>query len=133
MDFTRKTFTVEAASAKSGEARFIPLNSEVLGVLAAWRNQLGEPKSAEHVFTSPKGGALANCQTSWENLRKAAEITDFRFHDLRHTFAARMVQNGVGVDRVQKLLGHSTMEMTSRYAHLRDDDLRAAVEKLAAA
>lgn len=133
VDLQRKTLVVEAASAKSGESRFIPLNTELAAVLERWLAQAGAPKANDFVFPGANGGKLTNCQTSWDNVRTAAGLVDFRLHDLRHTFASWLVQEGVGLDRVQKLMGHSTMEMTLRYSHLRDADLRDAVEKLAAA
>jgi hypothetical protein len=63
---------------------------------------------------------------------KRAGIADFRWHDLRHTFASRLVQRGVPLYTVQRLLGHQSISMTERYAHLAPDDLLAAVTKLCA-
>ena len=57
-------------------------------------------------------------------------ISDFKFHDLRHTFASQLVRNGVDLYVVQRLLGHATPEMTQRYAHLKADVLKEAIEKI---
>ena len=61
---------------------------------------------------------------------KKAEITDFRFHDLRHTFATRLAQAGVDLYKISKLLGHKNIRTTQRYAHHCPDSLRDGVEIL---
>ncbi len=61
---------------------------------------------------------------------KKAEIKDFRFHDLRHCFATKLIQSGVDLYKVQLLLGHKTPLMTQRYAHHYPESLREAVEIL---
>ena len=59
-----------------------------------------------------------------------AGFTDFRFHDLRHVFATRLVQQGVGIITLKELLGHKTLAMVTRYGHVTVEDKRRAIEKL---
>jgi hypothetical protein len=69
-------------------------------------------------------------QTAWETVLKRARISNFRWHDLRHHFASRLVQNGVPLNTVRDLLGHGSVGMSLRYAHLAPDQRREAVTKL---
>jgi len=62
---------------------------------------------------------------------KAAKLKNFRLHDCRHHFASKLVQAGVDLYTVKELLGHSEIAMTERYSHLKPENLRAAVERLA--
>jgi integrase len=61
---------------------------------------------------------------------KRAKIANLRFHDLRHDFATKLRRRGIGLDVIRDLLGHSTLAMAQRYAHIGRDDLSAAVETL---
>jgi site-specific recombinase XerD len=74
---------------------------------------------------------MTTLKTAWLKLARTARLTNFRFHDLRHTFASKLVQRGVPLNTVRQLLGHSDFSLTLRYAHLAAEDLAAAVEKLA--
>ena len=66
----------------------------------------------------------------WNRVRREAGIEDVRLHDLRHTFASHAVMNGVPVPVVSRLLGHSNIRMTLRYAHLGDREVAAAAERV---
>lgn len=83
-----------------------------------------------NVFTQPDGSPYKGAWVgvAFARVCKRAGILDFRFHDLRHTFASSLVQRGVDLYRVQRLLGHRDGRMTQRYAHLSPDNLRQAVE-----
>lgn len=69
----------------------------------------------------------------WDRVRTEAGIEDVRLHDLRHNMASYAVMNGVPVPVVSRLLGHSNVGMTLRYAHLADRDIEAAAERVGAA
>jgi len=73
----------------------------------------------------PKGGVF---NAEFRDALTAAGIVDFRFHDLRHTFATRMLRQTGNIKLVSRLLGHSSIETTARYAHVLVDDMRAALE-----
>jgi integrase len=122
IDFSRRILTVEGGTAKSRQTRHVPLNGEAMGVLTRWREQANEGPRVFEVSTSFK--------TAWAKLLKRAKITKFRWHDLRHHFASRLVQAGVPLNTVRDLLGHSSVAMSLRYAHLAPDQRREAVAKL---
>jgi integrase len=130
IDFDSKVLTVRAAAAKSQRSRRVPLNVEAFEVLEKW-HQGQNPKLTDLVFPGDEGQRLTNINISWRNLRKAAKLVGFRFHDLRHHFASRLVQRGVDLNTVRELMGHADLTMTLRYAHLAPDGLSAAVAKLA--
>lgn len=119
--------TVEGETAKSGSTRHIPLNAEVVDVLKKWQSQSA---GSGFVFPGKEGTRLDNIDRSWGNVLKRAKITDFRWHDLRHHFASRLVMAGVDLNTVRELLGHSDIKMTLRYAHLAPEHKADAVAKL---
>jgi integrase len=113
---------------KSNKARQIPINDQVGQIFRELRlkNQL----KTQYVFCGPDGNRLQEVKRSFNSACRRAGIYDFRFHDLRHTFASHLVMNGVGLKAVQELLGHADLKMTMRYAHLSQAHLKDAVAAL---
>jgi integrase len=127
VDLTKKMLTVEGSTAKSGQTRYVQLNIEAVIFLRHWQAQSSSPL----VFPSPViGGRQNNIKRSWGLLKERAGVSDFRFHDRRHTFASKMVMAGVDLYTVKELVGHSTIQMTERYAHLAPEHKANAVERL---
>lgn len=124
-----RILTVEAGNAKSGKTRHVPLNDEALDVLTRWRRQ-GSGKGL--VFPGAGGVRMTNINKSWDGLTQAADLPDFNFHDCRHSFASKLVMQGVDLNTVRALLGHADIKMTLRYAHLSPGKLADAVALLAA-
>jgi integrase len=128
VDLNGKTLTVVASSAKSGKTRHIPLNDEALGAMIHWSNQTS---ANGLVFpSSVTGKEFNNIKKAWKSLLTLAEVEDFRFHDLRHHFASKLVMGGVDLNTVRELLGHSSIDMTLRYAHLAPEHKANAVAVL---
>jgi len=80
-----------------------------------------------HVLAGKKAGAnLINLQKPWQRIRAAANLSDVRIHDLRHSFASIAAGAGMSLPMIGRLLGHSLPATTARYAHLSADPVRAA-------
>ena len=128
VDFARGVLMV--MKSKNGTRRTIPLNATVYELLAA--KQAATGASHGPVFKTPLGNALQvrHLVREFCEARDRAGIPDFRFHDMRHTFATRLVQRGVDLYKVQRLLGHKTSIMTQRYAHHSPESLRDGVNVL---
>ncbi len=127
VDLERRMITITATNSKSQRVRHVPLNDMVLGVLAkAMAGGVGRPR----VFTYADGTNVKSIRTVFAKAVKAAGLTGFRFHDLRHTFASRLVSRGADLNTVRELLGHRDFTTTLRYAHLAPSTKQAAVELL---
>jgi Phage integrase family len=100
----------------------VALNEDAVSVLRLWREQSG---TGSRVF-----GVTTGFQSAWKTVLKRARISKFRWHDLRHHFASRLVQKGVPLNTVRDLPGHGSVGMSLRYAHLAPDQRRDAVAKL---
>lgn len=135
IDLTHARLTVRGTTAKSGRTRYVPLNVDAVQVLRNWRAGRTPDQHAPTavVFAGPDGAPMFSLKTSWTKVAKAAKLKGVRFHDLRHTFASKLVQAGVDLNTVRALLGHADLKMTLRYAHLAPNNLAAAVAKLVSA
>jgi len=125
VNFSTNTITAAGDTTKTSDTRHIPMNKETVGVLEYWKKQAGKSR---YVFPSQDGGRLEDVKSSWLRLLDRAKIENFRWHDMRHDFASRLVMAGVPLNTVRDLLGHSDIKMTLRYAHLAPGTKAAAVE-----
>ncbi len=106
---------------------------EVLQDLMERRGREDLTRGSEYVFPSRRGSKkphLYDLRKPFERACRAAGVEDFRIHDLRHTFASMAVSSGADLYAVQRLLGHRDISMTQRYAHLAEEDLRRATERV---
>ena len=135
VDFGSGWLTLPARSTKAKRERRIPIGEGLAAVLRAAiargdaiAKRRGEPKPT-HVFISGHGRPYNADSVSGFFARVATEakIDDFHFHDLRHDFATRLRGAGVGLSTVKELLGHSTITLTERYAHVQSAELRGAI------
>ena len=128
VDLFRRTVTVFRS--KNGERRTIPVNSTVLNLLKG--KYAVRPGKIDIVFHSESQTPLdgSNIRRALTTALDSAKIQDLHFHDLRHTFATRMVQAGIDLYKVQRLLGHKSPIMTQRYAHHYPESLREGVDAL---
>ena len=127
VDFGRRMTTVRAAYAKNGESRSVPMNEVLTDTLRAVKaNQTADAA----VFCNRVGKPYRSFRTAFESARQKAGIVDFKFHDLRHTFASRLTMAGIDLPTVQELMGHKGISMTLRYTHLSSDHKQRAVSAL---
>lgn len=129
LDFTREELFVR--DSKTGTPRIVPCHPEALLAARYWLTKGGPFVFVPHLNPSRRWRAGGN----WTNrvfvpALEGAQIPGFRFHDLRHTFASRLVERGVPLYTVQVLLGHKDPKQTQRYAHLSSEHLREAVYRL---
>jgi len=108
---------------KNGDRREIPINRTLRETLQALSRRIDTP----YVFTDREGNRFKSLHHSFASACRRAGIKDFRFHDLRHTFASRLVMSGADIAAVRELLGHKSLQMTLRYAHLAPSHKVAAI------
>ena len=124
LDFTKSFILI--SDSKSGRSRKVFMNALVYDTLKAL------PKDpSEYIFFNAETEAhVKDVKTAFKTACRRADIKGVRMHDLRHTAATRMIEAGVDLVTVSKILGHSSIQMTMRYAHPTPETMRRAVEKL---
>jgi integrase len=125
VNFAGNYIQIEPANAKSGKGRKVPMNELVVAALRAL------PKRHALVFYNPDTKtSIQDIKGSFKTACRRAGIKGVRLHDLRHTAAWRMVEAGVDIVTVSKILGHASIQMTMRYCHPTPENMRRAVDKL---
>lgn len=121
-------YEITLTRTKNNKVRRIPINEALAAVLRAAMGQ----STGDYVFTSRRGKPYTTdgIRSIFRRAVIKAQIEDFHFHDLRHSFATALRRRGVGIDVIAELLGHSSLAMAQRYAHIGRDLLREAVSKL---
>jgi integrase len=131
IDFDQRLVRVRAETSKTHKQRYIPMNDTLHATLKEIAPDDDRWGADRPVFAHSDGTKKRQTVgTGFEGACKRAVIVDFHFHDLRHTFASRLVQAGVPLNRVAELLGHADLKMTLRYAHLAPANLVDAVKTL---
>jgi integrase len=131
IDFNRQVITLHKS--KNGERRSLPLVGEAFTLLQS-RSKVRN-LTDDRIFPPKPRAKKAQCvdlHAPWVVARKAAELEDFHWHDLRHTAASYLAMSGVSLVEIAKILGHRTLHMVARYSHLSDGHIVATGEKLAA-
>jgi integrase len=123
--FERLEINLPAERTKEAKPKTIPINRAVLEVLDRAKSDRG---GAERVF--PREFTYQRASSLWREACETAGVVGLRVHDLRHTFASRLLEAGVRETDINRLLGHSSLRMTARYTHSSEQSRRQAVEAL---
>ena len=116
---------LEISETKNNKKRFVPLNDDMLELLRSLKDN-----GSEYVFLGTHGRRLTLVRKPFVNALQEAGIEDFRFHDLRHTFASHYVMNGGDLLALKEILGHSDLKMVERYTHLASSHKRRQINNL---
>lgn len=128
VDFKTNLILLEGKNTKSGRRRSVPMNAAArASMLNLARFRAMYCPDAVWVFARKNGSRQESIRQAFKTALRRAEVDDFRIHDMRHTCASWLVSAGQPLPAVRDLLGHSTVKMTERYAHLSPDNVRAAV------
>jgi integrase len=119
--------TITLLRTKTNKVRRVP----IIASLAQFLRDAMATQDGPHVFINEYGNPQTySASKHFREAVKKAGIANLRFHDLRHDFATKLRRRGVGLDVIAELLGHSSLAMTRRYAHIGGEELRAAVALL---
>jgi len=119
-----------AATTKQRRVHRVPISEDVAAIVR--QRRLLVPKGSPWLFPGDvPGQPVKEIRRFWIRIQKEAQIEGVRIHDLRHTFASLLVSGGASLEMIGKLLGHTQMQTTQRYAHLMEGPLRAGVDAVA--
>jgi integrase len=127
-DLQRGVWTKPAHQTKQKRTEHLPLSAQALTLIAS----IIETRNPDSPFLFPgnkPGQPLHEIKKFWSTAMTQARLTNYRWHDNRHTYASHLVSSGLSLEIVGRLLGHTTATTTKRYAHLADDPLRAATDR----
>jgi integrase len=119
-----------ATTTKQRRAHRLPISADVAALVR--QRRLVVPKTSPWLFPGGVAGEpVQEIRRFWMGLQKEANLPNVRINDLRHTFASLLVSGGASLEMIGKLLGHSQVKTTQRYAHLTDSPLRVGVDTVA--
>lgn len=118
VDLQSRRINIQALNTKTLRSRSVPISTRLLAILES----LPQRDPTNRVF-----GVTDTVKRSWATAKRVAGITDLKFHDLRHTCATRLVQGGMPIAEVSRILGHTSVVTTFRYANVDDSTLDRAV------
>jgi integrase len=119
-----------ASTTKQRKIHRVPISQDVVAIVR--QRKLVVPKENVWLFPGDAiGKPVREVRRFWLKIRQEADLPDVRIHDLRHTFASLLVSGGASLEVIGRLLGHSQMQTTQRYAHLMESPLRAGVDSVA--
>ena len=129
-DLAHCLWTKPAATTKQRRVHRVPISQEAAAIVR--QRRLVVPAGSPWLFPGDvPGQPVKEIRRFWIRIQTEAQIADVRIHDLRHTFAALLVSGGASLEMIGKLLGHTQMQTTQRYAHLMEGPLRAGVDAVA--
>jgi integrase len=131
INFEERTWTKPSAHTKQNKTHHIPLSAPALQLLSEMRERADE--DAKFVFPGEgKTGHRIDLKKPWKAIHTSAKIANLRLHDLRHSYASILASGGTSIPILMKLLGHTQISTTMRYAHLSVDPLREQTERVGA-
>ena len=128
IDLRRREVHLEIT--KTGRPRRVPLSVTAVDTLRDLLERCDRPTSP-FLFSKTDGNRIGNPKKGFASACRRVGLTDFRYHDLRHTFASWWTQEGGDLYHLSRILGHTTIQMTTRYSHLRTEDLHEEMNRVA--
>jgi len=127
-DVDRDKWRLRLLETKNGQPRYVPVIGPAQIALQSQHER--DPLGEGWIFKGRRDDAPADLDKPWRKVRAAAGLTDFRFHDLRHTTASYLTMNGASLAEVAEALGHRTLVMAKRYSHQTGEHVRSTLERL---